>query len=289
MFADALPQFSALDADSRLQLIEKLVFDLHWLMIGQWSHLQPLQSDFEQLFTTDPSPSVLGCQPTSTGHSKECRVRMSSSGKRRQREKSIKLKMWNQLQAVNPPQVSNFQPKVQCFTSAGNEATLTSCLDRCDGVVDKLLDYCISECALSNCIGSKAIDPKRRKADRSEVAHDTSCILQRPLDVVPRGVYTGPSGLSSRGAQEPTTKESRETAANEEEALEKEEEEEQEADDVIEVDAAQIHQMVRRARKLACTEEEISDARDFNSIGLERQRALLGKLWPSLALPQCDV
>ena len=102
MFADALPQFSALDADSRLQLIEKLVFDLHWLMIGQWSHLQPLQFDFEQLFTTDPSPSVLGCQPTSTGHSKECRVRMSSSGKRRQREKSIKLKMWNQLQAVDP-------------------------------------------------------------------------------------------------------------------------------------------------------------------------------------------
>ena len=70
---------------------------------------------------------------------------------------------------------------------------------------------------------------------------------------------------------------------------EEEEEEEQEADDVIEVDATQIHQMVRRARKLACTEEEISDARDFNSIGLERQRALLVKLWPSCALPQCDV
>ena len=106
---------------------------------------------------------------------------------------------------------------------------------------------------------------------------------------MPRGVYTGPSGLSSRGAQESTTKESRETAANEETAFEKEEEEEQEADDVIEVDAAQIRQMVRRAGKLACTEEEISDARDFNSIGLERQRALLVKLWPSLALPQCDV
>ena len=46
--------------------------------------------------------------------------------------------------------------------------------------------------------------------------------------------------------------------------------------------------MVGRARKLACTDEEIGDARDFNSIGLERQRALLVKLWPSLALPQCD-
>ena len=36
-----------------------------------------------------------------------------------------------------------------------------------------------------------------RKADRSEVAHGSaSCILQRPLDVVPRGVSTGPSGLN---------------------------------------------------------------------------------------------
>ena len=44
---------------------------------------------------------------------------------------------------------------------------------------------------------------KGRKADWSEVAHDDiSCILQRPLDVVPRGVCTGPSGLDSRGSQE---------------------------------------------------------------------------------------
>ena len=44
---------------------------------------------------------------------------------------------------------------------------------------------------------------KGRKADWSEVAHDDiSCILQRLLDVVPRGVCTGPSGLDSRGSQE---------------------------------------------------------------------------------------
>ena len=67
-----------------------------------------------------------------------------------------------------------------------------------------------------------------------------------------------------------------------------EEEEEQEADEVMEVDAEEIHKIVRRARKLACTDEEIGDARDFNGIGLERQRALLVKLWPSLALPLCD-
>jgi hypothetical protein len=44
--------------------------------------------------------------------------------------------------------------------------------------------------------------PEGRKADRSEVAHESaSCILQRPLDVVPRGVSTGPSGLNQESQQ----------------------------------------------------------------------------------------
>ena len=129
------------------------------------------------------------------------------------------------------------------------------------------------------------------KAAMGEVSPRTSSgILPRSLDLVPRAGCTGPSGLTSKSFTDyaessDKVDQFREALENEEE----EEDEEQEADDVIEVDGAEIHSIVRRARKLACTDEEIGDARDFNSIGLERQRALLVKLWPLLALPQCDV
>ena len=56
------------------------------------------------------------------------------------------------------------------------------------------------------------------------------------------------------------------------------------SDSGFEVGAKEIDAMVRRARKLGCSSEEVANAEHFNDIGLEQKRALLLKLWPRLSI-----
>jgi hypothetical protein len=95
--SNALEQFTSLDNDCRLRVIEGLVFEMHWLLIGQWSSLQLPQSGNEMV--TVPSPSVPGHQSNFDDLSErlELPTVISASQKRRQRSKSVKAKMWCQL------------------------------------------------------------------------------------------------------------------------------------------------------------------------------------------------
>ena len=57
-------------------------------------------------------------------------------------------------------------------------------------------------------------------------------------------------------------------------------ESDQGSDSGLEVDAKEIDTMVRRARKLGCSCEEVANAENFNDIGLEQKQELLLRLWP---------
>ena len=57
-------------------------------------------------------------------------------------------------------------------------------------------------------------------------------------------------------------------------------ESDQGSDSGLEVDAEEVDTMVRRARKLGCSCEEVANAENFNDIGLEQKQELLLRLWP---------
>ena len=59
-------------------------------------------------------------------------------------------------------------------------------------------------------------------------------------------------------------------------------ESDQGSDSGLEVDAEEIDTMVRRARKLGCSCEEVANAENFNDIGLEQKQELLLRLWPQI-------
>ena len=59
-------------------------------------------------------------------------------------------------------------------------------------------------------------------------------------------------------------------------------ESDQGSDSGLEVDAKEIDTMVRRARKLGCSCEEVANAENFNDISLEQKQELLLRLLPQI-------
>ena len=122
----SLSALDSLDVAHRLQLIERLVVDLHWCFLGQW--LQPPtlyeQRDAENMLTV-PSPRVQSPRHISNATSDTEEARTSSSKRRRQRAKAVKAKLWSQMRA--PRTISDNE-----CSPTSTIATQTSAIDIAD-------------------------------------------------------------------------------------------------------------------------------------------------------------
>jgi len=122
----SLSALNSLDVADRLQLIERLVLDLHWCFFGQW--LQP-QVLYEQCNTENmlaaSSPRAQSPQHVSDATSDTEEARTSSSKRRRQRAKAVKAKLWSQVRIPRPRSDNESLP-------APTIATQTSAIDIAD-------------------------------------------------------------------------------------------------------------------------------------------------------------
>ena len=121
----------------------------------------------------------------------------SPSKLRRLRAAATKRKLHESSQRLDPLNLIHCQ--LALLTNTVD--TLVACLSGGHGACSS---YCSEE-------------KSGRKADRSEVVQeDTSCILQRPLDLVPRGISTGPLGLNAEHASQPASGDTHEVSETKE-------------------------------------------------------------------------